>query len=89
MTHPEPLNQSSWRYGSSDWYAENVYMRGKLVLTSMERQVGEKTMTKIMRTYFQKYKFKHPSSTDFRKSSKRSPSRSGTTSSNPTCNAGK
>lgn len=67
MTSPEPLNQASWRYKSSDGYAENVYMRGKLVLTSLERQVGEKTMNKIMRTYFQKFRFKHPSSSDFQK----------------------
>jgi hypothetical protein len=67
MTNPEPLNQTSWRFKSSDGYAENVYMRGKLVLSSIERQVGEKTMSKIMRAYFQKYRFKHPSSSDFQK----------------------
>ncbi|WP_256760638.1 M1 family metallopeptidase [Cohnella sp. WQ 127256] len=67
MTHPEPLNQASWRYSSSGGYAENVYLRGKLVLSSLERQVGDKTMSKIMRTYFQKYKFKHPSSSDFQR----------------------
>jgi hypothetical protein len=67
LTNPEPLNQSSWRYSSSDGYAENVYMRGKLVLSAMERQVGDKTMSKIMRTYFQKYRFRHPSSSDFQK----------------------
>ncbi|QMV42544.1 M1 family metallopeptidase [Cohnella cholangitidis] len=67
MTHPEPLHQASWRFSSSDRYAENVYLRGKLVLSSLERLVGEKTMSKIMRTYFQKYKFKHPSSSDFQK----------------------
>jgi hypothetical protein len=67
LTKPEPLEQSSWRYHSSGGYAENVYLRGKLVLTSLERQVGDKTMSKIMRTYFQKYRFKHPSSSDFQK----------------------
>ncbi|XID92060.1 M1 family metallopeptidase [Paenibacillaceae bacterium WGS1546] len=67
LTHPEPLHQSSWDYRSSDGYAENVYLRGKLVLASLERQVGEKTMSKIMRTYFQKYKFKHPTTSDFQK----------------------
>jgi len=67
MTRPEPLNLSSWKFSSSDGYAENVYMRGKLVLASLERQVGAKTMSKIMRTYFQKYKFKHPSFADFQK----------------------
>ncbi|TVX96852.1 M1 family metallopeptidase [Cohnella terricola] len=67
LTRPEPLNLYSWKYSSSEGYAENVYLRGKLVLTSLERQVGDKTMSKIMRTYFQKYKFKHPSFSDFQK----------------------
>ncbi|MBB6691820.1 M1 family metallopeptidase [Cohnella xylanilytica] len=67
MTHPEPLKLDSWRYSSSDRYAENVYMRGKLVLKAMEKQLGEKTMNKIMRSYFQKYRFKHPSTADFQK----------------------
>jgi len=65
MTHPEPLKMNAWRYETPDRYAENVYMRGKLVLTAIENRVGEKTMSKIMRTYFQKYKFRHPSSSDF------------------------
>ncbi|WP_276357867.1 M1 family metallopeptidase [Cohnella caldifontis] len=67
MTHPEPLRQFAWRYREPDGYADNVYLRAKLVLTAMERQVGSKTMNKILRTYFQKYRFKHPSSSDFQK----------------------
>lgn len=67
LTDPEPLNQASWKFGTSDKYAENVYLRGKLVLTALERQVGDKTMSKIMRTYAQKYRFKHPSYADFQK----------------------
>ncbi|RUS47259.1 M1 family metallopeptidase [Cohnella sp. AR92] len=67
MTHPEPLKLDSWRYSGSERYAENVYMRAKLVLKAMEKQVGDKTMNRILRTYFQKYKFKHPSSADFQK----------------------
>ncbi|CAM3987432.1 M1 family metallopeptidase [Cohnella lubricantis] len=67
MTNPQPLKLDSWGYDSSDSYAENVYLRGKLVLQAIEKQVGEKTMSKIMRYYFQRYRFKHPSSTDFQK----------------------
>jgi hypothetical protein len=67
MTNPEPLKQFSWRYHSSNSYAENVYMRGKLVLSAIEREVGEKTMDKILRAYFQRYRFKHPTSKDFQK----------------------
>lgn len=67
MTDPAPLKQQSWAYGSHDQYAENVYMRAKLVLIGIENQVGSRTMQKILRTYFQKYKFKHPSTADFQR----------------------
>ncbi|GFN34038.1 M1 family metallopeptidase [Paenibacillus xylaniclasticus] len=65
MTSPAPLKQLSWSYHSHDHYAENVYMRAKLVLVGIEKMVGDRTMQKILRTYFQKYKFKHPSTADF------------------------
>lgn len=67
MTNPQPLKLNSWGYDNSDSYAENVYMRGKLVLKAIESRVGDKTMSKIMRAYFQSYRFKHPSSADFEK----------------------
>ncbi|NBD27060.1 M1 family metallopeptidase [Paenibacillus glycinis] len=67
MTDPAPLKQLSWSYHDNSHYAENVYIRAKLVLVGIEKQVGEATMRKIMRTYFQKYKFKHPSTADFQR----------------------
>ncbi|WP_270167356.1 M1 family metallopeptidase [Paenibacillus sp. SYP-B4298] len=67
LTHPAPLKLLSWSYRDHEHYAENVYMRAKLVLVDIEKQVGEKAMRKMMRTYFQKYKFKHPSTADFQK----------------------
>lgn len=67
MTDPAPLKQLSWSYRSHEHYAENVYIRAKLVLFGIEKQVGTKTMQKIMRTYYQKYKFRHPSTADFQK----------------------
>ncbi|MFS0724763.1 M1 family metallopeptidase [Paenibacillus sp. 1P07SE] len=67
MTHPAPLKQLSWSYRDHDHYAENVYMRAKLVLVDMEQRVGAQTMRKILRTYFQRYRFKHPSTGDFQR----------------------
>ncbi|MCC3374994.1 M1 family metallopeptidase [Cohnella sp. REN36] len=67
LTHPEPLKRDAWQYGSSNRYAENVYMRGKLVLKAIEAKVGESAMNKIMRAYFQKYRFRHPGSAEFQK----------------------
>lgn len=67
MTDPAPLDQSAWSYRTHDHYAENVYLRAKLVLLGIERRAGERAMRRIMRTYFQTYKFKHPSARDFQR----------------------
>ncbi|GAE09278.1 hypothetical protein JCM10914_5633 [Paenibacillus sp. JCM 10914] len=65
ITSPAPLKLESWKYDSHEHYALNVYTRGKLVLQGIERQVGLKTMNKILFTYANKFRFKHPTTTDF------------------------
>ncbi|MEI7026430.1 M1 family metallopeptidase [Paenibacillus sp. y28] len=67
MTSPAPLNQPSWHFRSHDIYAENVYTRAKLILTAIERQIGRPQMQKVLKTYFQRWKFRHPGSEDFKK----------------------
>lgn len=67
ISSPVSLTQVSWKYGSSENYAKNVYYRGKLVLRDIERQVGSKTMNRILSTYTHKYRFKHPTTTDFQR----------------------
>jgi len=65
MIKPASLQQNAWDYTNHDQYAENVYTRGKLVLLAIERKIGSQRMNKVMRTYYQKFKFKHPSTSDF------------------------
>ncbi|OPH49005.1 EnpEP protein [Paenibacillus ferrarius] len=65
ITSPNALKQNAWDYNGHDQYAENVYTRAKLVLKAIEKQVGTKTMDRIMRAYFQKWEFKHPATKDF------------------------
>lgn len=65
ITAPMSLVRNSWDYGSHDEYAENVYTRAKLVLYAIEREAGADTMAKVMKSYFQKWRFKHPSTRDF------------------------
>lgn len=65
ITSPAPLKLLSWSYGDNERYAENVYTRAKLVLEGIESRVGANTMRTILRTYFQIYKFKHPTTADF------------------------
>ncbi|GAC41531.1 M1 family metallopeptidase [Paenibacillus popilliae] len=67
ITDPAPLKLVAWGYKDHKHYAENVYMRSKLVLLAIEKQVGEKTIRRIMRTYTQRYRFKHPTTADFQR----------------------
>ncbi|CAM3115252.1 M1 family metallopeptidase [Paenibacillus sediminis] len=67
ITAPEKLTQEAWKFGSHKKYALNVYIRGKLVLLGIEKQVGTKTMNKIMSMYSKKYRFRHPTTRDFQR----------------------
>jgi len=65
MTNPAPLKLDAWRYNNHQHYAENVYIRGKLVLLDIEQIVGHSIMEKILRSYFQTYSFEYPSTEQF------------------------
>jgi aminopeptidase N len=67
ITSPEALKQNAWNYKNHNGYAENVYTRAKLVLKSIERQIGPVMMERVMKSYFQQWKFKHPTTADFQK----------------------
>ncbi|MFD2673432.1 M1 family metallopeptidase [Marinicrinis sediminis] len=67
MTQPAPMQQESWAYDSHRHYAENVYTRGKLILLAIEKDIGAEQMKKVLRTYFQQWKFKHPSTQSFQR----------------------
>ncbi|WP_375104448.1 M1 family metallopeptidase [Paenibacillus sp. RS8] len=67
VTKSEPLNLETWKYDGAESYSRNVYIRGKLVLKDIERQVGAKAMNSIMSTYARKFRFQHPTTSDFQK----------------------
>src|SRR5690606_14860648 len=65
ITAPAPLKLDAWSYDNHSHYAENVYLRGKLLLLDLEQLLGSELMTKVMRSYFQLYQFKHPTTAQF------------------------
>ncbi|MFS1511199.1 M1 family metallopeptidase [Chengkuizengella sp. SCS-71B] len=65
VSSPAPLKQNAWEYEYKNEYAQNVYVRGKLVLRDIEHIIGTAQMNKVLKTYFQRWKFKHPSTEDF------------------------
>ncbi len=46
-------------------YGSNSYSKPATVLAQLENELGEETMARVMRTYFQRWSFKHPSLADF------------------------
>lgn len=65
--NPAPLNWDAWAYQNARHYAENVYLRGKLVLADIEHQIGETQMREVFQNYFAKWRFAHPGTSDFRR----------------------
>jgi hypothetical protein len=65
ITSPEALKKNAWDYRDHEQYADNVYTRAKLVLTAIEQKIGQNVMKRVMKTYFETWKFRHPTTKDF------------------------
>jgi hypothetical protein len=61
----DPILKNSWEFYSGGSYATNTYAKAALMLLTLENYLGEDVMSDIMRTYFERWKFKHPTSEDF------------------------
>jgi len=61
----DPMLRKAWEFASSGSYAINAYSKPGILLTSLHNYLGEETMQRVMRTYFERWKFKHPHSQDF------------------------
>lgn len=55
----------AWTYYNTMSYGINSYARTGVLLRTLENILGEETMARVMRNYFQTWKFRHPSSWDF------------------------
>ena len=61
----DPIVLPSWKYYSGGIYSAMSYSKPGLVLVTLQNYLGRDTMNKIMRTYFERWKFKHPRTADF------------------------
>src|SRR5262245_3948954 len=59
------IRQPAWKYSSSAAYVFNSYSRPDLVLRTLEGRLGRRTMARVMRTYSERWRFRHPGSDDF------------------------
>jgi hypothetical protein len=61
----DPIVRPAWEYFDQTSYALNSYPRTALTLGTLERYLGEDAFARVMRVYFTKWRFNHPTSEDF------------------------
>jgi len=58
------VRQPAWSYGAGG-YAFYSYTKPGMLLRTLEHHLGEQTMARVMRTYHERWRFRHPTSEDF------------------------
>jgi len=61
----DTIKQLAWEYMSDSSYTFNSYHRPELMLRTLEHHLGPQQMARAMRTYAERWRFKHPSTEDF------------------------
>lgn len=61
----DPTIRRAWEYYSTGSYGVNSYSKPGLILLTLKNYLGKEVMGEIMRTYFKRWRFKHPKSQDF------------------------
>ncbi|MGC1106271.1 MAG: M1 family metallopeptidase [Candidatus Acidiferrales bacterium] len=61
----DPLTRFGWQYMNDGAYGAISYGKTATVLLTLERIIGADKMQQAMHEYFMRYRFKHPTGTDF------------------------
>ena len=61
----DDLVRNGWEYIDGASYGVNSYTRTGLTLRTLESYLGAETMARIMRTYQQRWRYRHPTTQDF------------------------
>lgn len=61
----DSLARNSWQYYDEYSYGINAYARPAITLRTLENYLGADTMARILRTYFERWRFRHPTTSDF------------------------
>ena len=65
MDSLDPVVRKSWEYSSSRSYFSTSYAKAALVLETLEKRVGRPAMDRLLREFFDRAKFSHPTTADF------------------------
>jgi hypothetical protein len=61
----DPMTRPAYLFMDRESYGDITYGKTATVLLTLEKVVGEETMRKALRAYFERYRFKHPTRDDF------------------------
>ncbi len=61
----DPLTSNAWDYVNANSYGGITYGKTATMLLTLEGIIGEETMQRAIRTWFERYKFTHPTKEDF------------------------
>jgi len=61
----EPVVQNGEAYAEQGVYSAMVYTKGSLVLWMLREMVGDEAMTELLRSWYERYRFRHVTSADF------------------------
>ncbi|MGQ9618734.1 MAG: M1 family metallopeptidase [Candidatus Aminicenantia bacterium] len=61
----DPIYRKSYEFISSESYSVTSYAKSALMLLTLERYLGKETFSRLMKEYFNRWKFKHPKTEDF------------------------
>lgn len=61
----DTIRQPAWTYRTPGAYGFYAYSKPELVLRTLQHYLGDRTMARVMRTYQERWRFRHPSSDDF------------------------
>jgi hypothetical protein len=65
-TKRDYILRNAWDFYDTTSYGVNSYPRTAITLRTLQKILGDKTFAKIMRAYFERWRFRHPSTNDFR-----------------------
>jgi hypothetical protein len=61
----DPVTRHAWQFRDAGSYGAITYGKSSMLLHTLEGIVGQDTMDEAMRTYFMRFRFKHPTTEDF------------------------
>jgi hypothetical protein len=61
----DPILTAAWKFESGGAYGFSSYAKTELVLRTLEGYLGPQMMARVLRTYHERWRFRHPSSEDF------------------------